>query len=193
DVALVVIEDILMAHRDVDKITGGGVQHAFRPPGRSRGVEDEQRILGVHVLARTLRRDHVPGLVVPDITHRIHVDRPAGMFDDNHVIDAAGFGDRRVGIGFQWNFAAAAYALVRGDDDIGFAVFNPAGKRIRGEAAEHHRVDGADARAGEYRVRDFRNHRQIDRDAIALLDVAGAQYVCETADLVMQLFVSDAL
>ena len=75
NVAVVIVEDVLMRHRRVDQIAGGGVQHALRLAGRARGVEDEQRILRVHVGARALRGDHVLGLVVPDVTHRIHVDR----------------------------------------------------------------------------------------------------------------------
>src|ERR1700682_3873211 len=35
-------------------------------------------------------------------------------------------------------------------------------------------MDSADPRAGQHRVGRLRDHRQIDRDAVALLDVAGA-------------------
>ncbi len=75
DVAVVIVEDILVRHRRVDVIAAGGVQHALRLAGRARGVEDEQRILRVHVLARAFRRHDLGGLVVPDVAHRIHVDR----------------------------------------------------------------------------------------------------------------------
>ena len=75
NVAVVIVEDVLMRHRRVDQIAGGGVQHALRLAGRARGVKDEQRIFRVHVGARALRRHDFLSLVVPDVAHRIHVDR----------------------------------------------------------------------------------------------------------------------
>jgi hypothetical protein len=36
------------------------------------------------------------------------------------------------------------------------------------EAAEDHRVDGAEARDGEHRGDRLGDHRQVDRDAVAL-------------------------
>ena len=117
----------------------------------------------------------------------------ASALDDDDVIDAADLGDRRVGIGLQRHLAAAAQAFIGGDDDVRLAILDAAGERIRREAAEHHRMDGADARAGEHGVGRFRNHRHVDGDAIALLDVAIAQDIGETADLVVQLFIGDVL
>ena len=73
------------------------------------------------------------------------------------------------------------------------AVLDAAGERIRREAAEHDGMDGADARAGEDRVGRFRNHRHVDGDAIALLDVAVAQHVGEAADFVVQFAKGDFL
>src|ERR1700710_1701328 len=49
----------------------------------------------------------------------------------------------------------------------------------------------ADPRASEHRVSGFRNHRQIDGDAVALRDVAGAQDVGHLANLVMELTIAD--
>ena len=103
------------------------------------------------------------------------------------------FGDRRVGIGLERHLAAAAHAFVGGDDDVRLAVLDAAGERIRREAAEHHGMDGADARAGEHGVGRLRDHRHVDGDAVALLDVAVAQHVGEAADLVVQLLIGDVL
>jgi hypothetical protein len=47
-------------------------------------------------------------------------------------------GDGGVGIGFERDLAAAADALVGGDDDVGLAVLDAAGERVGREAAEHH-------------------------------------------------------
>ena len=117
----------------------------------------------------------------------------AGALDHDDVIDAASLGDRRVGIGLQRHFAAAAQPFVGRDDDVRLAILDAAGERVRREAAEHHGMDGADARAGEHGVGRFRNHRQVDGDAIAFLDVAVAQDIGEAADLVVQLLIGDVL
>src|SRR6478735_2830739 len=85
----------------------------------------------------------------------------------------------------------AAQAFVRGDDDLGLAILDAAGERIRREAAEHHRMHCADARAGEHRVGRLRDHRHVDGDPVALLDVAVAQDVGHPADLVVQLPIGD--
>ena len=54
-------------------------------------------------------------------------------------------------------------------------------------------MDRADARAGEHGVGRLRNHRQVDGDAIALLDIAVAQHVGHAADLIVQLAIGDLL
>ncbi len=64
---------------------------------------------------------------------------------------------------------------------------------FRREAAEYHRMDRANARAGENGDRGLRNHRHVDGDTVALLDAARFQHVGETADLGVQLFVGEFL
>ena len=187
DVAVVIVEDVLMRHRREHEIAARGVQHALGLAGRARGVEDEQRILGVHVLGRAFRRHHRRGLVIPEVARRVHVDLAAGALDHDDPVDAVGLGERRVDIGLQRHLLAAAQAFVRGDDDLGLAVVDALGEAVGREAGEHHGVDRADPRAGQHRVGRFRNHRQIDGDAVALLDVAGAQDVGHPADFVVQL------
>ena len=54
-------------------------------------------------------------------------------------------------------------------------------------------MDGADPRASEHGIGDFRNHRQIDGDPVAFLDVAVAQDVGQPAHLVVQLAIGDVL
>ena len=119
--------------------------------------------------------------------------RRAGALDHDDPVDAAGLGDRGIDIGLQRHLLAAAQAFIGGDDDLGLAVGDALGEAVGREAGEHHRMDRADPRAGQHRVGGFRNHRQIDRDAVALLDVAGAQDVGHLADFVVQLAIGDVL
>src|SRR3954453_22686617 len=54
-------------------------------------------------------------------------------------------------------------------------------------------MNGADPRAGQHRIGRLRDHRQVDGDAVALLDVPGAQDVGHLADFVVQLAIGDVL
>ena len=114
-----------------------------------------------------------------------------GALDHDDPIDAAALGDRGVDIGLQRHLLAAAQSLVGGDDDLGLAIGDALGEAVRREAGEHHGMNGADPRAGQHRVGGFRDHRQIDGDAVALLDVPGAQDVRHLADFVVQLTIGD--
>ena len=80
------------------------------------------------MLARTLRRHLVRGLVVPDVAARLHVDGAARAFDDDDVVDAADFRDRGVSVGLQRHFAAGTQPFVGSDDDVGAAVLDAAGE-----------------------------------------------------------------
>ena len=67
DVAVMVVEDILVRHRGIDEIAAGGVQHALRLAGRARRVEDEQRILRLHLFRLAVGLDRRDLVVVPDV------------------------------------------------------------------------------------------------------------------------------
>jgi hypothetical protein len=45
DLAVLVVEGVLVRHGGEDQVAAGGVQHALRLAGGARGVEDEQRVL----------------------------------------------------------------------------------------------------------------------------------------------------
>ncbi len=65
------------------------------------------------------------------------------------------------------NRLAAAHSGIRGDHHLRRRVVDPRGEARRGEAAEDHRVDRADARAGEHGERRLGDHRHVDQHAIA--------------------------
>ena len=71
-------------------------------------------------------------------------------------------------------------------------VVDTRGELTRREAAEHHRVNRADARAGEHRNHRFRHHRHVNNDAIALADAEVAQRRRRARHLVAQLAIAVA-
>ena len=101
--------------------------------------------------------------------------------------DAGRLFHRLVGIDLQRHLAAAAQPLIGGDDDLRLAALDAPGQRIRREAAEHDGMHRSDPRARQHGVGGFRDHRQIDRDRVALLHAVLLQHVGETADLIVQL------
>jgi hypothetical protein len=81
-----------------------------------------------------------------------------------HLVEAV---DRAVDGLLEAEPAAAAQALVGGDHHPRAGVEDAVADRLGREAAEDDRVDGADARAGEHRVGELGDHRQVDADAVA--------------------------
>src|SRR4029079_15791757 len=191
DVAIVIIEHVLVRDRGVDQIAAGGVQHAFWLPGGAGGVKDEQRVLRLHLLAWAIGRHGLGNVVVIDVAALLHVDGRVGALDHDDGSDTAGLLAGLVDIGLERNLAAAAHALVGGNDAGGLAVLDAAGDRVRREAAENDRMDRADARAGEDGGRPLWESRHVDGDAVAFLDAARLQHVRETADLGVQLLLSE--
>ena len=85
-------------------------------------------------------------------------------------------------------------SLVRGDQRAGsLRVLDAIFQGLRGEAAEDHRMNGADARTGQHGVSRLGNHRHVDAHPVAALDAARAQRVGQAADCLVQLGVGNVL
>ncbi|MPM59419.1 hypothetical protein SDC9_106261 [bioreactor metagenome] len=70
---------------------------------------------------------------------------------------------------------AAARARVGRHDHGRLGILDARGQRGRRKTAEHHRVDGANARAGQHGKCGFGDHRHVDQHAITLLDAQRLQ------------------
>jgi hypothetical protein len=193
-VAVPVVEHVLERVRGIDQVAAARVQHAFGLAGRAGGVEDEQRVLGADRDRRAVRARCRQQLLVVQVAARLPGHLAAGAAHDHDLFDAAGrlLRERRIDVGLQRHLAAAAQALVGGDHELRGAVLDPARQRLRREAAEDDRVDGAEACAGQHRDRRLGDHRQVDRDAVALADAEPLEGVGEAAHVAVQLAVADA-
>ena len=167
--------------------------HALRLPGRARGVEDVERVGGLerHAFDRASVR----------LGDRLRIvmiaagDEVAALFlalqDEARFRLVLGVVDRRVEERLVADDAPGLDAAGGGDDELRLGVVDARRKLRRGEASEHDGVDRAEARAGEHRGRCFRDHRQIEDDAVALLDAEALQHGGERLHVGEKLAVAD--
>src|SRR5665811_1504063 len=130
-------------------------------------------------------------VVIPDVATLDPVDAQARVAHDDARGHAGTGRHGLVGRGLQGDALRPAQSAVGGDHDGGFTVEDAVPQRVRGEAAEHHAVDGSDARTGQHGHGQFGNHRQVDGDPVALLHTFLAEDVRESCHVFPQLPVSD--
>jgi len=121
----------------------------------------------------------------------LHVDRVVATAHHDDLLDARRGCDGLVGLGLEREHLAAAIATIGGDEHLRLRIVDAVGQRLGREAAEHHAVRSTDACTGEHRDCGLGDHRQVDVDAIALLDTEGLQRVSELRHLVEQLLIGD--
>ena len=91
------------------------------------------------------------------------------------------------------NDAGALDAAARRQDHLRLGVVDAGGELLRREAAEHHRMHGADARAGQHGDDRLRHHRHVEDDAVAFFDAEVAQHGAEQLHLGQQPAVGEGL
>jgi len=104
---------------------------------------------------------------------------------------AAAQRQRIVHDGLERQLLAAAHLVVGGDHGHGAHVHDPLLDRLGREAAEHHAVRGADARAGLHGHHALDGHGHVDQDAITLLHALRLERVGELRDALQQFAVAD--
>ncbi|MDQ1169977.1 hypothetical protein QE392_001781 [Microbacterium proteolyticum] len=191
------VVDDAVGERRLREIAARGVQDALRFPRRPRGVKDEQRRLGREgprlVLGGRLRDDVVP----PHVPLIGPLDLVPPALDDDHMLDglldagAVAIGEGLVDRGLEGGHLALAPPAVGGDHDLGAGVIDPGAETVGGEAPEDHRVHRSDPGDGEHGCDGLRDHRQVQGDAIALLDTEPGEHVREALDLGRELGVRD--
>ena len=87
--------------------------------------------------------------------------------------------------------AARLEAAACREDHLRLGVVDAGGEFARGKAAEHDRMNRADARAGEHADRRLRHHRHVEDDAVALADAEIAQHGGEHLRLGHQAVIGD--
>ena len=190
------VEDILVGRVGVDHVAAHAVHDALGFAGGAGSVEQEEHLVGFLLDRFALVGDLGGGLMVPDVAAGLHDAARVGLarvaLEDEHV--GAGravlhaFVDRLL----QREELPAAVAAVHRDDRLRLRVVDAVADGFGREAAEHHRVDDAEAGAGEDRHRELGHHRHVDRDGVAAPEAHALEHVGEAADFGEQLAVGDA-
>ncbi|MNZ61758.1 hypothetical protein D3C78_798590 [compost metagenome] len=191
DFAVAVVQHVLEGHRCLQQVATGGVQHAFGFAGAAGGVEDEQRVFGVHRLGRAIGAGFAQGLLVLDVPSFDPIHLYVSALDHQHGAHVRAALQRLVDVLLEWHGPAAAHAFVGGDHGAAVSVEDAVAQGVRGETAEHHRVHCADAGTGKHGVGCLGNHRHVDAHAVAFFHATAFQHVGQAADVFMQLFVGD--
>jgi hypothetical protein len=110
----------------------------------------------------------------------------ARALEDDHRGDLRRAADRVVGVSLQRDGTALAPALVLGDQDLAFHVREPPGQGLGRETAEHDRERRPEARAGQHRDRQLRDHAHVDPDRGALAHAELPQARGEPDDLPLE-------
>ena len=124
-----VVEDKVMRRSGIDPVAACGVQHALRFAGRPGGVEDEQRVFGVHRLGFAGLGLFCNQLVVPGIA-RVPVHGPAGAPDHQRRDTAPGNLDCAIGVGLERDCLAPAQPLVSRNQEVTLAANDALSQRL---------------------------------------------------------------
>ena len=115
-----IIEHVLMRDRRINQVAAGRMQHTLRLASRARRIQDEQRIFGVHLLARAIGIDLGFGLMQPHITPFDPANIVAGMANDEDFFECRYFRffGRLIDVCLERYDLATAHTFVGGNHNI---------------------------------------------------------------------------
>ena len=173
---------------DENRIAAVGVQKALGFAGGAGGVEDEERVLGVHDLGLTMRRSDRQRhqVVIPVVAAGFHVDLLAGALDHDHVLDDGRAVDRFVGHLLEVDRLAAQPGAVGRDQHSALRVLDAVGQGLFAKAAVDHGVHRAELGAGEHRDHQLGDAAHVDRHPVAFVHAHAAQDVGELVGLAIE-------
>ena len=162
------VEDHRGGGGDRGQVAAGGVQDSLGLGGGAGGVEQEQRVLGLHRLGRADRVGAGDQVVEPHVASGPHHAVGAGGPDHHDRLQVGQVRDHVVHLLLDQDGLALAAGPVRDDQRLGAGDLQPLAHRGRGEAAEDDGVRRADPGAGQHGHHDLGDHREVDPDHVAL-------------------------
>ena len=85
-----------------------------------------------------------------------------------------------------WHRLAVAHTGIGRHHHLRFGIVDTGGQRAGGETAEYHRVDSADTHRRQHGEDRFRNHRHVNQDTVAFLDILALQDGGHALDFALQ-------
>src|SRR5215813_11127570 len=172
-----------------DHIATVDVYYSLRFAGGSAGIEDVQRVFGVHDFRRTVGGLLAHKLVEIDFV-KFKFNGRIGAAQDNNLIYALKTNNGFLHNGTQTHALASAITDISGQNNAGLSVFNAAAQGLHAEAGVNHRVDGANAPLGQPGNYAFQIPPHIYHDALAFLNAQGLQSIGGAGNEVQELAVS---
>ena len=150
-------------------------------------------ILGIHRLGGAVGGRVGGCLVVPDVTAFDHRHIATGAANNENVGVVIDLFEGSIDVGLQRYPAAATKALIGGDDQFCLGAIDAIRQSVGREATKDDGVDRADTSTGQHGIGRLGDHRQIENDAVALLDAEILESIGELADALMQLGIGNML
>ena len=168
DVAVVEVKVVFGGEIGAYGVAARGVDQTFGLAGGSAGIEDKERIFGVHGLGWAEGIGGGDGRGPPKIAAGGHGSGALGSaLVDKDFVDVGTVPQRVVDGGFKLDGRAAAVADILGNDRAATGILDAIGDGRSGETAKDHRVHGTKARAGEHGNGQLGGHTHINSDAVA--------------------------
>ncbi|CAM4379214.1 hypothetical protein PLGE761_24870 [Pluralibacter gergoviae] len=152
--------------------------HTFGPAGGAGGIQNAGDLAGLqpgdrHLCVQVLLAQE--GVVHVALRHRAHL-RQAAVHQQHVPRRVAALVDGRVQQRLIRNDFPRPAARIGGNNQRRARVVDARRQAVGGEAAEHHRVDSADARAGKQKDLRLGDHRHIDQHPVAAPDAERQQH-----------------
>ena len=189
---LLVLEHVAEAVVGVHHVAADGVDHALGFAGASAGVEDEERVLAVHLLRRAGGIHVLQFIGQPGVTAGLHGHIPTDPPGHEHMLHRGALLQRLVHYRLHGHLLGAAEHAIAAEHRLGAGVVDAVRQAPGAEPAEHDAVDGADAGTGQHAHHEVGDHGHVHHHPVALADALGLQHVRVAADPVVQLRVGDA-
>ena len=180
-------------HRELgpQQVAASRVLHTLGFAGRTRRIQNEQRVLGSHGNRCTLDALAGQRLGKGLVAACHHVARRLRALVHIYILDglAATHGQAFVHDGFEWQLLTAAHLEIGRDNGHGASINDAFLQCLGREAAEHHTVRSANTGTGLHGNHAFQRHGHVDQHAVALLHAVGLEGIGKLAHTGQQFFV----
>ena len=189
------VEYPLRGMRRIGEVAARGMHDARGLAGAAAGMQEEERIVGVHGLAGEVhvQREILDEVMPPDVAvgHHLHVLK-TGMAHDDHMRHGGALLEDGVKVALERLDAARTDDAVGRDDHFGLGALDAAAHAALGITGKDGGMHRADARTGQHGDDQFRDHGHVQGHAVALAHPQRAQGMRHPADFRIQHLVGEA-